>query len=494
MEITPADYYPIELIFNLLCVLRARRASTLRAARRAVQQRGLRSLENTPGEAGALRLSFWLQLCQVGGLLDNAPIPHPTLLAPDWLRWPLLDQLDYLLTAWRQMPQTIHERRRRETALERMQTGADLSARQRRELTGLQLLRMWTGHHLTRLGAALLHKRRRSAPVEIPDSLPWQLQGDGIRIPFPPDWVLLWELEKYLRLSAPGLYLLPNSNAYPSEAFGSNFTTLLEAGFGGVLPSGLVNWPETEPQITFISGPVLEFNRPADLLRMRRSRRLGQFLERILSPRHATIRPADLPEFMRSLQRSGQYDPIPPEIICQMDRMNIHGLEDQENGILSLGSSALLAADRAYLLSLLRLAEKLPGVTPPPPDLAEKLETGLVPGLRRSAASQAEQNLQSLLPKPSVSLDLALPPSTPEIIAYIQQAIDRSESIDVIYQSATDTSPQPRHLTPLVLETRGVHTYLIAYCHTRRADRTFRLDRLKIAGFPAGPVSKGSDE
>jgi len=37
-----------------------------------------------------------------------------------------------------------------------------------------------------------------------------------------------------------------------------------------------------------------------------------------------------------------------------------------------------------------------------------------------------------------------------------------------------------RRITPLLIERRGEFTYISAYCQTRRAQLTFRLDRMEI--------------
>jgi len=41
---------------------------------------------------------------------------------------------------------------------------------------------------------------------------------------------------------------------------------------------------------------------------------------------------------------------------------------------------------------------------------------------------------------------------------------------------------EQRRITPLIIEQRGEQTYVIAYCQTRRAQRTFRLDRIEVPG------------
>jgi|GEM_PF-1238256 len=488
MEVQHSDYFPIETIFNLLCILRTGRAASLRALRRAMKLRGLRSLEKAPGGAapgGPANLAFWIRLCRAGGLLDESVMPRPTLLAPDWLRWPLQDQLGHLLNAWQQAPRATAQKRWREAAIDRLRSGAALSSRRQRDLAGLQLLGVLTADHLTPLGAALLHPLGGPAWDELPSTAAWQLKEGSLWVPFPPDWVLLWELEKYLRPAAPGLYPLPKFTADLCEMAGSSdLAIILEAGFDGAPPDGVLSRLAGQPDLRFISNPVLEFSHAADLLRLRRSRRLRRFLEQVLSARHVVLHRGDVPEFIQSLLRSGRY----LDVRLGMAPW-IAGVQDQvpgkdETGALPADLPLLTAAERAGLLSLVLLGEKLPGVIPPPPGLTAKLETGLVPALRRSAADQAERAFQKILPKPAhiPEPEISTQPEQ-EVIKTIQKAIDLSESLDVLYQTAAEAAAQPRHLTPLLLETRGPHTYLLAYCHMRRANRTFRLDRLKLTGL-----------
>jgi predicted DNA-binding transcriptional regulator YafY len=67
-----------------------------------------------------------------------------------------------------------------------------------------------------------------------------------------------------------------------------------------------------------------------------------------------------------------------------------------------------------------------------------------------------------------------------ELLTIIQTAIDREDTVDVLYTASGRHSEEQRHLSPLLIEQRGERYYLVAYCHTRKANRTFRLDRLKL--------------
>lgn len=55
------------------------------------------------------------------------------------------------------------------------------------------------------------------------------------------------------------------------------------------------------------------------------------------------------------------------------------------------------------------------------------------------------------------------------------------QALDVFYR-APGYAPEPRRITPLSIEERGGQTYVIAWCQSRRGQRTFRLDRMEIPG------------
>jgi hypothetical protein len=58
---------------------------------------------------------------------------------------------------------------------------------------------------------------------------------------------------------------------------------------------------------------------------------------------------------------------------------------------------------------------------------------------------------------------------------HLQQALD-------VYYRVPGCQVEQRRITPLLIEQRGEHIYISAYCQTRRANRLFRLDRMQIPG------------
>lgn len=66
-------------------------------------------------------------------------------------------------------------------------------------------------------------------------------------------------------------------------------------------------------------------------------------------------------------------------------------------------------------------------------------------------------------------------------LALIQKYLTLEQALDISYRSP-GCNPEKRRITPLSIEQRGEYTYIIAYCQTRRGQRTFRLDRMEIPG------------
>jgi predicted DNA-binding transcriptional regulator YafY len=130
------------------------------------------------------------------------------------------------------------------------------------------------------------------------------------------------------------------------------------------------------------------------------------------------------------------------------------------------------------------------GVDPPlpaPPGLAARLRAGLDPALRESAARRAARALERIYPRPAWEREEEPPPAPPRALRRaLQESIEREADILVRYQAAGRPAPEVRRLSPLLLEERGSRWYLLAYCHLRRANRLFRVDRLELLEADSG--------
>lgn len=65
---------------------------------------------------------------------------------------------------------------------------------------------------------------------------------------------------------------------------------------------------------------------------------------------------------------------------------------------------------------------------------------------------------------------------------FLEQAIKQQNAFDMLYHSPGGERPETHRITPLLIEARGEHTYVIAYSHHRKGQRTYRLDRMDIPG------------
>jgi hypothetical protein len=63
----------------------------------------------------------------------------------------------------------------------------------------------------------------------------------------------------------------------------------------------------------------------------------------------------------------------------------------------------------------------------------------------------------------------------------LQKYLSLQQAIDILYRAPGYPAEQ-RRITPLSIEQRGEHTYVVAFCQSRRAQRLFRLDRMEIPG------------
>jgi predicted DNA-binding transcriptional regulator YafY len=66
-------------------------------------------------------------------------------------------------------------------------------------------------------------------------------------------------------------------------------------------------------------------------------------------------------------------------------------------------------------------------------------------------------------------------------LTIIEKYKELGQALDILYRTPGYPAEQ-RRITPLYIDQRGEVTYVIAYCQTRRAQRTFRLDRIEAPG------------
>ena len=67
------------------------------------------------------------------------------------------------------------------------------------------------------------------------------------------------------------------------------------------------------------------------------------------------------------------------------------------------------------------------------------------------------------------------------VLQLLEKHIRLQQAVDILYR-VPGCQAEKRRITPVLIEQRGEYTYIQAYCQNRRANRTFRLDRMEIPG------------
>jgi hypothetical protein len=470
------DFQPIEIVFSLLCLYRRGMILPERAIRQKFREKCLCLLSDggKQEKQPVYKLSFWKRLCQAASLLDEDSQPCPTLLADEWVCWSSRKQISWLLHAWTLMPANDRQRRTRARMLRQLMDNTSLEGFGQKELAGLQALGILTGNHLSRLGLAFFTGSPSEQDMK-DEAGAWILSGCQLIVPFPPKWGLLWELEKYLEPKKPEKpdgclrYSLQAAALRQAAQQGPGLPDILEAGLGRPAPAETMQKLAAAPVINLIPGPVLEFTDPQELKQLRQSASLRRHLDHLLSPRHVAIDTFQAPRLLKQLHQrglisSGELSKVPLACLSMRDL-----------------NSGLTKSERAYLFSLLLMDNSIQKTISAPPGLPAKLCNGLDDALIAAAAQRASLVLKKIFPSKDWIPGETPAAFSPEgLLEVLQGLVDRNEAIDILYQASGRHAPEVRHISPLLVENRGGRYYLVAYCHNRRANRTFRLDRMQL--------------
>jgi hypothetical protein len=386
---------------------------------------------------------------------------------------PPAEQLAGLLEAWRVAPANPGTRRTRAQLWQHFWAGEALNAREQAEWRGLQALGVGDPAGMQIPGG----EGDESAPTL---AYPWALEGAALWTPYPPNWARLWALEIFLTPFAPGKYALtpPHLRLAVQRGPAEGLIAILESGLQAELSPEWVERIRGQPRLQVIPGPVLAFDDPAELLRLRENPRLRRELEQVLSPRHVALNPWAAGRTLEYLQGLG--------VLALTTATLPTAAHPAAAPLPGAGETRLGQADCAYLLALLWIAEGLPDLPAAPAGLAQRLGQGLPFALRAAAARQAYRGLQRLVPQGLTIEEELPPPPAADLLAAVQSAIGQQEALTVWYQTPGRPNAERRQITPLLIEQRSTRFYLIAYCHQRRANRQFRLDRMRLAGPDQG--------
>lgn len=368
------------------------------------------------------RTTFWLPILQKAALINQDFTPSG--FTQQWLTWSSDAQTLHLLEAWKTCPNNRVQRMWRARLLRRLTFQHELQSSDKLLLPGLLALGMIEGEKLNTWGQTVISQRPTPSPTA---SAPWEINNNTLLIGYPVNWKLLWQLESFLIPIAPLTYSLGKKSLRRASQCGSPETLLdiLQTGMGAPVPPEIRASILGQPSLKVSSGLVIEFSDPAELRQLRRSEPLRSHFERVLSARHVLVGEKDSGRLLKLLERRGIHVGSHPsnQAIRQSDLM------DRSK------AGARTHFSRAGLLD--PIGEKVP------------------------------------------------------ILQFLQQSIRLQQAFDMLYtapsahlsQVGYDADrPEIHRITPMLIEERGGYTYLIAYSHTRRGQRTYRLDRMEVPG------------
>lgn len=141
-----------------------------------------------------------------------------------------------------------------------------------------------------------------------------------------------------------------------------------------------------------------------------------------------------------------------------------------EEGIVTVSDPQILDQPRNFtkveLISILLALDVLQSIAPK--GLQEKI-TSLSDRLNR-LSSKAE-------------LPYVVDAPMNEFMQDIQVALEKGINLRIEYVSAKSDSVEKRDISPITLISSGDHSYLTAWCSSARAERTFRVDRIRSLDF-----------
>lgn len=248
---------------------------------------------------------------------------------------------------------------------------------------------------------------------------------------------------------------------------------LLNGAIGRPLEAGeyaaVAGWAATPAPITIHRLTVLEAADPAHLTALTTRRALRPLLGRTLNRRLVVVP-----------------DRLLPRLVGRLRRLRIpHRLTiPQTAGGARVGKAK--TADSGYLYLAGLVFQQLSRFTDLPLRLPAAVLDQIAANLPPETASDLHALAEELLARLQTAfdgysgppLDNPHPVNLADTQARLTAAIAGEHSVELTYWTAWRGELTHRRVDPYRLETRDRVTYLVAYCHLRRAERVFRLDRI----------------
>jgi hypothetical protein len=281
---------------------------------------------------------------------------------------------------------------------------------------------------------------------------------------------------------APDMYELTQGSCLLALQQGQSLERLLalleEAS--GPLPPTLVgtlyHWAEAADQVAIRELVVLETRDVALMQKLTAQRRIRETLLETLSARAVRVDGSRLEALRRRLERQGV---IPRVDVPQGQPCTADGLTSEER--MTVGAALRVYT---YLTALLGTHARAPHT------LTHSWNEALGFAERDAAERWAHEVLEKLAQAAPPEGDYHLASPTGPLVATLEQAIAAGTSVDLLYYTAGRDQHIRRRVDPLRLEWRGKVPYLIAFCHLRKAQRVFRIDRIEALE----PVPPGAEQ
>lgn len=303
-------------------------------------------------------------------------------------------------------------------------------------------------------GAVILH-----VPTELP--LPDRFALEAIVPPAP---------------EAPGRYCLTRPRFQRALQRGhttEGVVNFLERTSGKPLPApvlgALYRWGEAFGAVTVRHAVLLQTREPTQMRQLTRRRRLRETLGATLNARTVEVKADRVEALLRRLEHRGLIPAL--------------GLPDLQPSSLSPTETE---AERATVVAALKvyahLADALGHPTRPAHALIRRWRESLSIGLRDAADRLAENIIEALHRADPLEMEDRLPQPTGPLLDSLEAAIEAGKTVEIDYYTAGRAHHTTRRVDPLRLEWHGDVIYLIAYCHLRRDQRSFRVDRIEHVG------------
>jgi hypothetical protein len=220
-----------------------------------------------------------------------------------WLNKSAEQQTFHLINSWQQAPKNRKARQFRKKLLWKLKYDQPLTEKDRGALHGLEALGLVSNGQLTRWGGFFI-KGEGELPTPTPVE-PCHIEQEQFTARLLQHTGLLWELETYLRPSAPGQYPLTRNALRYSSGDSQEWIPLLERGLGTQLPGPIRARLLDQPSLRMRKGILLEFSDPKELSALRRQPIFRKYVDQVLSPRHVLLLEGDASLFTKMLARRG---------------------------------------------------------------------------------------------------------------------------------------------------------------------------------------------